>query len=161
MINRIEFVNQLDRLTQVFSSLNESAIEEYYNKFKFFEIEIIREAIDILISDHLGDFTPKPAEFLGVINEIRRQSSETYPGERIPPPICEGCDGTGFKTWLGKHGRLKATPCIKCAKGKRIINAPIFPNPFSTGWREAYQKHKGRKKGKYEKEVNQAIGEQG
>ena len=120
MINRIEFMNQLNRLQEVFSSISEDAVEEYYNKFKFFNIEIITESIDYLIERHEGDFIPKPAEILGVINEIRRQSSESYIGEDPAMPVCKECEGTGFETWIGIDGRFKAKPCTKCAKGNRI-----------------------------------------
>jgi len=130
MLNRIEFIQQLDRLQAVFSSLTEMAVEEYYNKFKFFDIKIIEEAINILISDYDGEFTPKPPIILGVINEIRRQSSEMLPGEKPPIPICRECDGTGFETWTGIDGRFKAKPCTKCEKGKRIAD----------GWRQYFSK---------------------
>jgi len=144
-MNRNDFVKQLGRLTEVFSSLTPEAIEEYYNSFKFFELEEIEDAIGMLIIDHKGDFTPKPAEMLGMINEIRKKSSTSFPGEEPPAPVCGVCEGTGFKTWL-EQGRFKATPCIKCLKGEGIINAAIIKKPYpeySAGWREAYRAYKG------------------
>jgi hypothetical protein len=144
-MNRNDFIKQLDRLTEVFSPLTTEAVEEYYKGFKFFELSEIEDAVGMLIIDHKGDFTPKPAELLGMINEMRRQSSNSMPGEDPPAPICEVCKGTGFKTWL-VQGRLKATPCNKCARGQAIINAPrINKKPgYPGGWREAYQAHKPR-----------------
>lgn len=149
MMNRNNFLFQMKRLTEVYSHLSELALEDYYNQFKYFELEIFTKAISILIGERFNraedskEFTPKPFEILGVINDIRKQSSESYPEEEPPAPICDACEGTGFKTWIGKDGRLKATPCVKCRKGKRIINAPLIKNKrpdYPDGWKEIYNK---------------------
>ncbi len=140
MINRNDFKEQMERLMEVFSPLTPGAIEEYYLKFRHFDLPEIEDAVGMLIIDHKGDFTPKPAELLGMINELRKQSPDSLPGEQPPAPLCEVCEGTGFKTWL-VEGKLKATPCIKCHTGQRIVNAPVPKHKrldYPDGWRELY-----------------------
>lgn len=145
-MNRNDFEKEMNRLEEVFSSLSEQAIEEYYNSFKYFDLTEFSDAVSVLITDHKGEFTPKPMEILDIINQIRRKSSDSYPDEESPKFSCSECDGTGFKTWLDQ-GRLKATPCLKCAKGRGIINASETKKPlgYPGGWREAYERYKFKK----------------
>ena len=129
MVNRIEFNEQLKRLTNVFSPLSPTAMEEYYNKFKLFDIGEIEEAIGILI-DRPYEYTPKPYDIISVINEIRRNRPYMAADEEAPAPTCPECNGTLFETWYGADGYFKAKPCTHCDKGKML----------NRGWQEYFSK---------------------
>lgn len=130
MLNRADFFEQMERLQRNYNALSNDTLEDYYMKFKFFEIGIITQAIDYLLEYYQGNFTPKISEILGAINEIRRQAPYSYLDEETPIPVCKECEGTGFETWYGVDGRFKAKPCTHCEKGRKIAE----------GWRAHFKK---------------------
>ena len=159
ILNRNDFFKQMERLQQVYSPLTDIALEEYYMALRFCDLDEIKEAFDYFCRDenYRGEFTPKPPQIIGVINEIRRNKPYQLPEDDVPAPVCRECNGTGFETWTGIDGRFKAKPCGSCEKGRRT----------AMGWAVHFKKKRkqelitdDKSDKKYNEALDQAFGEE-